>query len=255
MEEGQSKSIDKSHRRRASEEMSTAGVPELVPMSQRLTQSPLPTDTKATAILLSWRRTENVEHIVADLRSWNRIGEIIVWNNDCDRQLAFPGATVINSGRNFGSLARYGVVPLAAHDTIWFQDDDMLINEAQFETVFAAYAEDPTRIYGCRGRNLIAGVYAMSDAYGECDIIVGQTMLFHRSLLHHLFRFLGCIPIPGRADDVAFSLACRSRHVAVNVEPIVEVGWNDENAQWRMTDHLEVRQAQVDMMLPFRRES
>ena len=216
---------------------------------------PLSADAKASAILLSWRRVANVERIVADLRTWKRIGEIIVWNNDGDRSLTLPGATVINAGRNFGSLSRYGLVPMAANDTIWFQDDDMLIKEAQFETVFSAYAADPTRIYGCRGRNLTDGVYAMNDAYGECDIVVSQTMLFHRSLLHHLFRFLGCLPISAPADDVAFSLACPSRHVAVNVEPIVEAGWDDDNAQWRMPGHVEARQAQVDMMLPFRPKS
>jgi hypothetical protein len=144
---------------------------------------------------------------------------------------------------------------LASNDTIWFQDDDMLIHERQFEAVFAAYAQNPVRIYGCRGRNLLNGRYVMENVYGECDIIVSQTMLFHRSLLHHLFRFLGCLPLSGRADDIAFSLACPSRHMAVNVEPIVESGWDDENAQWRMPGHLELRQAQVDMMLPLRRVS
>jgi hypothetical protein len=228
------------------------GPPARASTSENLVPRPLPADAKASAILLSWRRAANVERIVADLRNWKRIGEIIVWNNDGDGKLTLPGATVINSERNFGSLARYGLVPMAANDTIWFQDDDMLINEAQFEKVFAAYAADPTRIYGCRGRNLIDGIYAMNNAYGECDVIVSQTMLFHRSLLHHLFRFLGCIPIPGRADDVAFSLACPSRHVAINVEPVVEVGWDDDNAQWRMPGHVEIRQTQVDMMLRFR---
>ena len=65
---------------------------------QSLVPRLLPADAKASAILLSWRRAENVERIVADLRSWKRIGEIIVWNNDHDRKLTLPGATVINSG-------------------------------------------------------------------------------------------------------------------------------------------------------------
>jgi hypothetical protein len=214
--------------------------------------SQISAEVKVSAILLSWRRAANVGQIVADLQKWSRIGEILVWNNDHDRVLMVPGATVINAGRNFGSLARYGLVPLASNDTIWFQDDDMFINEEQFEMVFAAYARDPSRLYGCRGRNLVNGRYIMENVYGECDIIVSQTMLFHRSLLHHLYRFLGCLPLPGRADDIAFSLACPSRHVAVNVEPVAEAGWDDDNAQWRTAGHLEARQALVDVMLPFR---
>ena len=176
IEAGPSQSVG-SHRHSAGADGSkvTDRPPARVPTAAGLVPRSLPADAKASAILLSWRRAVNVERIVADLRSWKRIGEIIVWNNDHDRKLTLPDATVINSGRNFGSLARYGLVPMAAHDTIWFQDDDMLINEAQFEKVFAAYAADPSRIYGCRGRNLTDGVYAMNNAYGECDIIVGQT--------------------------------------------------------------------------------
>lgn len=215
--------------------------------------TPIEPASKTTAIVLSWRRAENVERIVADLLGWARIGEILVWNNNCARALSVPGAAVITAGRNFGVLARYGLALLAQNDTIWFQDDDMLVTEAQFETVHAAYAANPSRIYGCRGRNLKNGVYEMENVYGECDIIVGQTMLFHRSLLYHLYRFLGRIPVPGRADDIAFSLACPSRHLAVNVEPIIEAGWDDENSQWKLPGHLEMRQRQIDLMLPFRR--
>lgn len=208
-----------------------------------------------SAILLSWRRPKNIERIVAELRTWKRIGEIMVWNNNPDQKLSLAGATVIDSGRNFGCLARYGLVALAENDTIWFQDDDLLVTEAQFERIFAAYLKDAGRIYGCRGRNLQDGAYVMREAYGDCDIIVGQTMLFHRSLLNYLFRFLGSIPIPARADDIAFSLACPSRHVAVDVEPITDIGSDDEHALWLSPGHHEARQAQVDLMLPFCRKT
>ncbi|THD72496.1 MAG: hypothetical protein E7813_03790, partial [Bradyrhizobium sp.] len=101
-----------------------------------------------SAILLSWRRPENIARIVAELRTWKRIGEIMVWNNNPDQNLTLPGATIINSGRNFGCLARYGLVALADNDTIWFQDDDLLVSEAQFEKLFASYLKDAGRIYG-----------------------------------------------------------------------------------------------------------
>ena len=207
---------------------------------------------KVSAILLSWRRVENLNRIVADLRRWKRVNEIIIWNNNSDRTLSYQDTTVINAPRNFGSLARYCVVPLAINDTIWFQDDDIFVNEAQFDTVFKAYLTNTNRIYGCRGRNLTNGVYAMADAFGECDIIVSQTMMFHRSLLHHLFQLLGHIPILRGGDDIAFSLSCPTQHMAVDVGPLEEIGWDDENAQWRMPGWLKIRQRQVDMMLPFR---
>jgi hypothetical protein len=211
-------------------------------------------DAKVSAILLSWRRVENLNRIIADLRRWKRVTEIIVWNNNCDRTLSYPNVTVINAPRNFGSLVRYCIVPLAINDTIWFQDDDIFVKETQFETVFKAYLSNASRIYGCRGRNLTKGIYAMVDAFGECDIIVSQTMMFHRSLLYHLFQLIGRIQIGWAADDIAFSLSCPTRHIAVDVGPLEEFGWDDENAQWRMPGWLEIRQRQVDMMLPFRNE-
>ena len=75
-------------------------------------------DARVSAILLSWRRPNNIERIVAELRTWKRIGEIFVWNNNPDRKLSLPGATIIDSGRNFGCLARYGMVPLAENQAL-----------------------------------------------------------------------------------------------------------------------------------------
>lgn len=210
-------------------------------------------DDKVTAILLSWRRVETLTRIVADLAGWARIGEILVWNNNPEITLDLPGATVINAGRNFGCLARYGVALLAAHDGIWFQDDDLILTEAQFEAVFAAYAADPVRIYGRQGRNLdSARRYSPKPVYGACDIIVGQTMLFHRSLLRHLYDYLGRMPLATDADDILFSLSCPTRHFAVDVEPVTEIGWDDDNALWRRPEHFANRQRAIDLLLSLR---
>jgi hypothetical protein len=215
--------------------------------------SPACPEPSVTAILLSWRRHAMLERIAADIAGWDRIGEVIVWNNDPDTALSLPFATVVHSGRNFGCLARYAMIPLARHDTIWFQDDDLIISQPQFERIHAAYAADPSRIYGRQGRNLKDGRYVPKAAYGECDIMLGQTMLFHRSLLRHLTDCLGVVPLSTFADDIAFSLACPSRHFAVDVEPVEEIGWNDDNALWRRPGHFDERQDQVDIMLARRK--
>ena len=214
--------------------------------------SPASPEPSVTAILLSWRRHRMLEEIAAKIAGWGRVGEVIVWNNDPETTLSLPFATVIQSGRNFGCLARYAMVPLARYDTIWFQDDDVMLDEPQFEAVHAAYREDSSRIYGCQGRNLADGRYSPKPAYGECDILVGQTMLFHRSLLRHLTAFIGRLPVSTFADDIAFSLSCPTRHWAVNVEPVVEIGWDDEHACWRRPGHFEERQRQVDLILAAR---
>jgi hypothetical protein len=207
---------------------------------------------KATAILLSWRRPHNLPPIIEALAGSPRIGEIMLWNNNPEVRLDFPGVTVINSPRNFLCFARYSLVPLAAHDTIWFQDDDLLLSNAQLEAMYAAYLPDPSRIYGRVGRNLVDGLYSADDVYGDCDIVLGQTMLFHRNLLHYAFTPLGALPPDLAEDDIIFSLATARRHLAVEVGPIEDLGMDDGVALWRRPDHFERRQRAVDFMLAWR---
>jgi hypothetical protein len=62
------------------------------------------------------------------------------------------------------------------------------------------------------------------------------------------FQALAALPPGPVEDDIVFSLACGRRHVAVDVEPVEEMGWDDEHAIWRRPDHFERRQRAVDFM-------
>jgi hypothetical protein len=174
-----------------------------------------------SAALLSWRRPENLPQIVRELRKNPLIKEVLVWNNNPQIALKSDEAIIINSAHNFLPLARYCLVPLTKHPLIWFQDDDLLISAEKLDAI----------------------------AYGECDIILGQSMLFHKKLFYEVaptFHALGSIE---RGDDIAFSLLCRRKHFAVNVEPLVDLGEHDEHALWRQPGHFSVRQHIVDRLL------
>ncbi|HUJ24896.1 MAG TPA: hypothetical protein VLW85_02680 [Myxococcales bacterium] len=214
-------------------------------------EGPLPPGARLdfSAVLLSWKRAHNLPAIVRSLQEVPQVREILVWNNDASRRLEVPGATVVNAPRNFMCLARYGLTPLARHDNIWFQDDDLVLRPDQFAALLDAYARDPSRIYGARGRNLRDGHYVFEDAYGDVDIVLGQTMMFHRSLLRHAFETLGAVSAPIVEDDIVFSLSCRRKHVAVNVEPLQDLGMSDDAALFRLPGHAERRQAAVDRVL------
>jgi hypothetical protein len=202
-----------------------------------------------SAVLLSWRRPENLPQIVRELRKNPLIKEVLVWNNNPQIALKSDEAIIINSAHNFLPLARYCLVPLTKHPLIWFQDDDLLISAEKLDAIVSAYSAGPNCIYGCRGRNLIQGRYGRAIAYGECDIILGQSMLFHKKLFYEVaptFHALGSIE---RGDDIAFSLLCRRKHFAVNVEPLVDLGEHDEHALWRQPGHFSVRQHIVDRLL------
>lgn len=204
-----------------------------------------------SAVLLSWKRQAALPGILESLRQWPRIGEVILWNNNPDVPIEMPEVTVINSPQNYLGLARYCAAPLARFDTIWFQDDDLLFQPQQLEQIYDAYDRDRSRIYGGRGRNIIDGRYRFDDVRGDCDIVLGQSMLFHRSLLANFFRVAAGLPrvAVDYGDDIIFSLSCGRRHFAVDVGHVKEDGWDDEVALWRRPDHFERRQDVVDLIL------
>lgn len=212
-------------------------------------------DGQVTAILLSWKRAHNISRIVDELSHSPRVSEILLWNNDCESRLDFTGVIVVNSPRNYLCLARLCLVPLATNDTIWFQDDDLLIRAEQLEMIHSAYAGDPSRIYGVAGRNIINGLYSADSVQHECDIVLGQAMLFHRSLLHYAFQPLGFLPLDIREDDIVFSLACNRRHFVVDVSRVETLGWDDEVALWKKPGHFERRQRAVEFMLAWRKRT
>lgn len=202
-----------------------------------------------SVVLLSWRRPENLESIIDSLRKHPRVKEILVWNNNPKITLKSDHATIINSGRNFLPFARYCLVPLTTYPLIWFQDDDLLISAQQLDAIISAYSKAPSRIYGCRGRNVVKGRYAPEIVYGECDIILGQSMLFHKQLLYDVCPSLNALAPMERGDDIAFSLLCQRKHFAVNVEPLTDLGEHDEHALWRQSGHFSLRQQVVDRVL------
>lgn len=202
-----------------------------------------------SAVLLSWRRPANIEPIVHTLRQSRLIKEVFVWNNNPELTLTSNAAILINSSHNFFPFARYCLVPLTNHSLIWFQDDDLLISPQQLEAIFAAYELAPDRIHGCRGRNLIQGRYSPDLVHGECDIILGQTMLFHKQVLYAVVPALNALAPMERGDDIAFSLLCRRKHFAVDVGPLVDLGEADGHALWRQPGHFSRRQQMVDRVL------
>jgi len=200
-----------------------------------------------SAVVLSWKRAANVPAILDSFGRWPAIRNVLIWNNNPDMRLDLP-VQVINSPQNYSCLARYCAAPLMQSDTIWFQDDDVVLTPDQFEKIYRAFRQDPSRIYGCRGRNIENGRYQVQTVYGECDIVIGQTMLFKRNLLTNFFSALFRISTDLIEDDIVFSLSCGRRHFAVDVEPLREVGWDDEAALWRRPDHFARRQKTVDLM-------
>jgi hypothetical protein len=210
-----------------------------------------------SAILLSWKRTENLQPITRALLATKIVSEVIVWNNN-------PAVTVkgdsganikaINSSHNYLAYARFGAALLAQARYILFQDDDLLFRSADIVALHGELLADPARIYGFEGRNLQDGKYSRHPEFGETDIVLGQFMLFSKELLASVYGdFLRLTPFE-RGDDIAFSLLTGVRHVCRQV-PRVELGTASQHALWRDTSHFAMRQEMVDRVLALRQKA
>jgi len=205
-----------------------------------------------SAVLLSWKRPSNIPRIVNELLSVSFIKEIIVWNNNSELVLNVPGCKVINSSHNFMPFARFAAATLATEKTILFQDDDMLFPRRSIEFAYNEYLKDRGRIYGTKGRNLADGKYNLDYVVGECDIVLGQFMIFSKQLLADALPDILKIMPFDRGDDIAFCLLCNTKHVALGLEH-EDLGTKDEFALFKQQGHGEKRQMIVDRVLDLKR--
>ena len=79
-------------------------------------------NNKISAILLNWKRSENIPIIISHLLRYKFIDEIIIADN--------------SKGENLKVYARYLAAQRAKNELIYFQDDDCLID---VEKVYNAY--------------------------------------------------------------------------------------------------------------------
>lgn len=83
-----------------------------------------------TACLVSWRRTYHLREICENLLSFPEITEILIFQNESPE--GFPelpkGVEVMHSDKNMFVLGRYFAASLAVNQTVFFQDDDLLVN-------------------------------------------------------------------------------------------------------------------------------
>lgn len=203
---------------------------------------------RITAVLLSWKRPKNIPIILRSLYHSENIDEIILWNNNPKIQLKYKNKKllIINSPKNFGTLARWCIGIQAKNKNILFLDDDLVLDPKQIKTLYSSYSTDTNRIYGCFGRNLENNKYVFKPAFGNVDIILGRVMLFDKNYLHNFFGWMQG-KIGNVEDDILFSLTFKNKHCVVDVGEIKELP--DPYALWKRDNHLDLRQEMVDLCL------
>ena len=173
-----------------------------------------------SAVILNWKRKENLPAIVAELSKSLALKEIILWNNNREVALVSGEAKVIviNSSHNYICHARYAAALIASYESILFQDDDLLLPVQTVETLLQRQKAEPARIHGLFGRRLKSGHYAelVDGVDAEVPILAGRCLMFKRELALDYFKLVNQPPLLDikrssgvDLDDLVFSYAVR----------------------------------------------
>lgn len=144
--------------------------------------------------MLSWKRPENVAKIIPELRKNELIDDIIVWNNNPDEKLSFlksiEGVTVITPVADLGMNTRwYAAGVLTKHDTIYMQDDDLIVSNGAIKNLHSEWKKDPEVIHGIWGRSCKFNRYwAITNAYPEAEMILPRSVIFHKKYTRKFFK-------------------------------------------------------------------
>jgi glycosyltransferase involved in cell wall biosynthesis len=170
--------------------------------------------TPVTACLLSWKRPENLQPIVNSLLRHSFIREILVWNNNpqVDLQLKGDRVRIIPSEQNELCYGRYLCAQQATYQTIYFQDDDVIVENVA--ELYQAYTKDRSRIvHGLTGQHLSQQERAV---YRQGHVaLLGWGSFIDKSWLEPLASYVasqGVDALLRREADKFFSLLQQKRH-------------------------------------------
>lgn len=157
----------------------------------------------ATAIVLNWKRPNNLKLILENLKDHPYIHEIIVWNNNSESPVVTEKAKVIQGNQDniFNMNCRWYAAMMASYPFVYMQDDDRLVSHELISEMYEAMIVDPNRQYGLDPRRLTNGQYDgnihfQSDPHKlegpaeEAETILTGTTMFHTKCLPYVLHCL-----------------------------------------------------------------
>jgi len=159
-----------------------------------------------TAILVSYRRPENMGRLVDALRAQTVVPELILVNN-WDMQTWGIGRAVFVPW-NAGPMMRYLLAPYVETPWVMTIDDDVMPGDAEFVADALALAKRrPGTITSAAGRGLHREPpYYRGEPWGNAEIVLAKLTVFHRDLLRRVGLPPMWEPAMFRSDDIWFSL-------------------------------------------------
>ena len=152
---------------------------------------------KVTAILLNWKRPENIVKTIKSIRDQSIPVKICLWNNNPDDKKNYDVDLQINSPNNFKCYPRWMMASLIETDYIFTLDDDLVLNDnnvIQDVLTFYESININTAIVGYTGVILNQDKdYWTSEHLTEpknedikVDIVKGRFMFMSKSLINNM---------------------------------------------------------------------
>jgi len=181
-------------------------------------------DPLVTAVLLNWRRPDNIRPIVESLHDQPFVDDVVIWDNaewddERERSWLMPRTTVVRTGRNIGCLGRFVAAGYHAfHEWVITQDDDVLIHN--WGEIYKQALAHTDVITGNMHLNEDASHGGLIYVDGTCwDIWLGYGSMFRRDLIGDLFgRYAsrwGEDDVLRRDADRVFATSLGRRHHAI----------------------------------------
>jgi hypothetical protein len=205
---------------------------------------------RLSAVMLSWKRPDNVRRIVDAWQADGLVDDAIVWNNNPGTTLTHPWATVVNASHDLGLYTRFAAVALARHRAVLVQDDDVLLPASTVAALHDRWRRQPRVLHGLFGRGALPdGSYGRHVVAGErAPVVLTRALLTHRD---HAGRFLAAAghfaevqrhsSPQGNGEDIIFSFVARAvtgRRHWIHDLPHEELPAPDAIHQRDWADHL-----------------
>lgn len=164
------------------------------------------------ALLLNWKRPQNMPKVIESIRNQTVPIEIMLWNNS---PKPYPGQT-IHSTENFFCWPRWLMAGLTTTEYIFTLDDDLYLTDPKaIENCLSAIKEMPhDTVFGIAGVILNAEISYWKSQHtgqpGRVDIVKGRFMFTRR-------KFVASIPLgheySGKADDIFVSSRSTNKYI------------------------------------------
>jgi len=180
-----------------------------------------------TAVIITWKRQENIPIIVADLLRYSFIDEIIIKDN--------------SKSKNIKCYARYTTARRAKNKIIYTQDDDCIVHN--IEGIYTKFQEDSTKVAYSGIEGYEEKIKDVTFGEQQCALM-GWGSMFNRewvSVLDEYSSVYGKDECFYRESDRIFTMLLNKHHNFVPGGVTHLKGKDDENAQCNQSNHVQLR--------------